>query len=52
MHEERCIISQEMLQVENVFHLQVLGEGNDTQLSLNWRNLDENKVEFVRMWDW
>ena len=40
--EERCIILiQEMLQVENVFHLQVIGEGNDTQLSLSWRTLDE-----------
>ena len=24
----------EMLQVENVFHLEVIGEGTDTQLSL------------------
>ena len=36
---------QEMLQVENVFHLQVLGEGDDTQLSLSWRTLDEKKKE-------
>ena len=44
--EDRCIILiQEMLQVENVFHLQVLGEGQDTQLSLSWRNLDENRKE-------
>ena len=44
--EERCIILiQEMLQVENVFHLQVIGEGNDTQLSLSWRTLDEKKKE-------
>jgi hypothetical protein len=42
--EERCIILiQEMLQVENVFSLQVIVEGNDTQLSLSWRNLDEKK---------
>ena len=32
--EDVCIMRvQEMLQVENVFHLQVLGEGDDTQLS-------------------
>ena len=36
--EDVCIIRvQEMLQVENVFHLQVIGEGDDTQLSLSWR---------------
>ena len=29
--EEQCIVMiQEILQVENVFHLQVLGEGSDT----------------------
>ena len=36
---------QEMLQVENVFHLQVIGEGQDTQLSLSWRTLDEKRKE-------
>ena len=44
--EEQCIrLIQEMLQVENVFHLQVLGEGDDTQLSLSWRTLDEKRKE-------
>ena len=44
--EDQCIIRiQEMLQVENVFHLQVLGEGSDTQLSLSWRTLDEKRKE-------
>lgn len=44
--EDRCIMMiQEMLQVENVFHLQVIGEGQDTQLSLSWRNLDEKRKE-------
>ena len=44
--EEQCIVMiQEMLQVENVFHLQVLGEGVDTQLSLSWRTLDEKRKE-------
>ena len=46
--EDQCIVMiQEMLQVENVFHLQVLGEGDDTQLSLSWRTLDEKKKETV-----
>ena len=44
--EDQCImLIQEMLQVENVFHLQVIGEGSNTQLSLSWRTLDENKKE-------
>jgi len=44
--EDVCIMKvQEMLQVENVFHLQVIGEGSDTQLSLSWRNLDEKRNE-------
>ena len=44
--EEQCIVMiQEMLQVENVFHLQVIGEGDDTQLSWSWRTLDEKKKE-------
>ena len=44
--EDRCImLIQEMLQVENVFHLQVIGEAKDSQLSLSWRNLDERRNE-------
>jgi len=44
--EDTCIMRvQEMLQVENVFHLQVIGEGNDTQLNLTWRTLDEKRNE-------
>ena len=44
--ENQCImLIQEMLQVENVFHLQVIGEGSNTQLSLSWRTLYENKKE-------
>jgi hypothetical protein len=44
--EDQCIMRiQEMLQVENVFHLQVLGDGQDTQLSLSWRTLDEKRNE-------
>ena len=44
--EDQCImLIKEMLQVENVFHLQVIGEGSNTQLSLSWKTLDENKKE-------
>ena len=44
--EDTCIMRvQEMLQVENVFHLQVIGEGKDTQLNLTWRTLDEKRNE-------
>ena len=42
--EEQCImLIQEMLQVENAFNLQLIVEGQDTQLSLNWRTLDEKR---------
>ena len=44
--EDTCIMMvQEMLQVENVFNLQVLGEDKDTQLNLTWTTLDEKKNE-------
>ena len=44
--EDQCIkLIQEILQVDNVFHLQVIGEGSNTQVSLSWRTLDENKKE-------
>ena len=44
--EDTCIMRvQEMLQVENVFNLQVIGEGKDTQLNLKWITLDEKKNE-------
>ena len=37
--EDQCIILiQEMLQVENIFHLHVLGEDSNTQLSLIFLN--------------
>ena len=36
--EDQCImLIQEMLQVENVFNLQIIAEENNTQLSLTWR---------------
>ena len=46
--EDQCImLIQEMLQVENVFHLQIVTEEKDTQLSLSWRTLDENIKQAV-----
>jgi len=43
--EDQCIVMiQEALQVENLFVLQVIGEGDDTQLSLKWVGLDDKKV--------
>ena len=42
--EDQCIVRiQEILQIENLFHLQVIGEEGDTQLNLKWVNLDEKK---------
>jgi len=42
--EDTCIMRvQEMLQVENVFNLQIIGEGKDSQLNLKWITLDEKK---------
>ena len=44
--EEQCIVMiQEMLQVENVFNLQIIGEGKDSQLNLKWITLDEKMNE-------
>jgi len=43
--EDQCIMMiQELLQVENVFSLQLVAEDGDTQLSLTWVGLDEKKV--------
>ena len=44
--EDQCIIKiQELLQVENAFKLLLVRDGNDTQISLTWNNLDEKRVE-------
>ena len=44
--EDACIMRvQEMLQVENVFNLQIIGEGKDSQLNLKWITLDEKRNE-------
>ena len=44
--EDQCIIRvQELLQVENVFRLQLIVEGNDIQLNLKWTTLEENRNE-------
>ena len=46
--EEQCIFKiQELLQVENAFKLLLVRDGNDTQISLTWNNLDEKRVEEV-----
>jgi len=43
--EDQCIMMiQEILQVENVFSLQLVAEDVDTQLSLTWVGLEEKKV--------
>jgi hypothetical protein len=42
--EDQCIVRiQEILQIENLFHLQVIEEDGDTQLNLKWVNLDEKR---------
>ena len=44
--EDQCIVMiQDILQVENLFVLQVIGEGQDTQLSLKWVGLDDKRVK-------
>jgi hypothetical protein len=44
--EDTCIMRvQEMLQIENVFNLQIIGEGNDSQLNLKLITLDEKRNE-------
>ena len=43
--EDQCIMMiQEILQVENVFKLQIVEEKGDTQLSLTWVGLDVKKI--------
>ena len=43
---DTCIMKiQEALQVENVFNLQIIGEGQDSQLNLKWITLDEKQNE-------
>ena len=43
--EDQCIMMiKEILQVENVFSLQIVAEDGDTQLSLTWVGLDEKKI--------
>ncbi len=44
--EEQCIILiKEMLQVEHSFQLVLMAEGETTFLSLNWKDLDRERVE-------
>jgi len=43
--ESKCIIRiQEILQIDNLFLLEVISEGQDTQLSLKWFDLYNNKI--------
>ena len=43
--EDQCIMMiQELLQVENVFSLQLVEEDGDSQLSLTWVGLEGKKV--------
>ena len=42
--EDQCIMRiQEILQIENTFHLEMIGGEGDTQLNLKWINLDEKR---------
>jgi hypothetical protein len=53
--EDQCIMMiQEMLQVENLFVLQVIGEVQDTQMSLKWIGLDDKRVktDVCLGWEW
>ena len=44
--DDQCIMMiQEALQVENLFILQVIGEGQNTQMSFKWVGLDDSKVK-------
>jgi len=44
--EDQCIVMiQEALQVENLFVLQVIGEGDNTQLGLMWVGLDDKNLK-------
>ena len=44
--EEQCVMMiQELLQIENAFQLVLISEGDDTQISLTWSNLDQRRVE-------
>ena len=46
--EDQCFLMiQDALQVENLFVLQVIGENQDTQMSLKWVGLDENRLEQI-----
>ena len=40
---------QELFQVENVFSLQLVEEDGDTQLSLTWVGLDEDRVRIEKI---
>ena len=44
--EDQCVMKiQEILQVENAFKMQLIMEGQDTQISITWNNQEEKRVE-------
>lgn len=44
--EDKCVIRiQEILQVENVFKMELTIEEGDTHVSLTWKNLEKKRVE-------
>ena len=44
--EDQCVMKiQEILQVENSFKMQLIMDGQDTQMSITWNNQEEKRVE-------
>ncbi len=44
--EDQCVMKiQEILQVENAFKMQLIMEGQDTQISITWNSQEEKRVE-------
>ena len=44
--EDQCVMKiQEILQVENAFKMQIIMDGQDTQISITWNNQEEKRVE-------
>ena len=44
--EDQCVMKiQEILQVENAFKMQLIMDGQDTQISITWNNQEEKRVE-------
>ena len=44
--EDQCVMKiQEILQVENAFKMQLIMDGQDSQISITWNNQEEKRVE-------